>query len=126
MFHPMLSEAVIRFQAQTIQEIYPASGPVRTSIVGKITDDKTKQAHRVQNYLNYLITQRMTEYRTETEKLLFSLPIAGSAFRKVYFDPSMGRPCAMFVPAEDIVFSYGASDLTTCESDTNIMKKTSN
>ena len=125
-FHPMLSEAVIRFQAQTIQEIYPASGPVRTSIVGKITDDKTKQAHRVQNYLNYLITQRMTEYRTETEKLLFSLPIAGSAFRKVYFDPSMGRPCAMFVPAEDFVVSYGASDLTTCERATHVMKKTSN
>jgi hypothetical protein len=108
-FHPMLSEAVIRFQAQTIQEIYPASGPVKTSIVGKLTDDKVKQAHRVENYLNYLITQRMTEYRTETEKLLFSLPIAGSAFRKVYFDPNMDRPCAMFVPAEDFVVSYGAS-----------------
>ena len=125
-FHPMLAEAVIRFQAQTIQEIYPASGPVKTSIVGKITDDKTKQAHRVENYLNYLITQRMTEYRTETEKLLFSLPIAGSAFRKVYFDPNMDRPCAMFVPAEDFVVSYGASDLTTCERATHIMKKTSN
>jgi hypothetical protein len=125
-FHPMLSEAVIRFQAQTIQEIYPASGPVKTTIVGKITDEKTKQAHRVQNYLNYLITQRMTEYRTETEKMLFSLPIAGSAFRKVYFDPSMGRPCAMFVPAEDFVVSYGASDLSTCERATHVMKKTSN
>ena len=125
-FHPMLSEAVIRFQAQTIQEIYPASGPVKTSIVGKITDEKTKQAHRVENYLNYLITQRMTEYRTETEKMLFSLPIAGSAFRKVYFDPNMGRPCAMFVPAEDFVVSYGASDLSTCERATHVMKKTSN
>lgn len=125
-FHPMLSEAVIRFQAQTIQEIYPASGPVKTAIVGKISDDKTKQAHRVQDYLNYLITQRMTEYRTETEKLLFSLPIAGSAFRKVYYDPSMGRPCAMFVPAEDFVVSYGASDLSTCERATHIMKRTAN
>ena len=125
-FHPMLSEAVIRFQAQTIQEIYPASGPVKTSIVGKLTDDKAKQAHRVENYLNYLITQRMTEYRTETEKLLFSLPIAGSAFRKVYFDPNMDRPCAMFVPAEDFVVSYGASDLSTCERATHVMKKTSN
>ena len=125
-FHPMLSEAVIRFQAQTIQEIYPASGPVKTSIVGKLTDDKVKQAHRVENYLNYLITQRMTEYRTETEKLLFSLPIAGSAFRKVYFDPNMDRPCAMFVPAEDFVVSYGASDLSTCERATHVMKKTSN
>ncbi len=125
-FHPMLAEAVIRFQAQTIQEIYPASGPVKTSIVGKLTDEKTKQAHRVENYLNYLITQRMTEYRTETEKLLFSLPIAGSAFRKVYFDPNMDRPCAMFVPAEDFVVSYGASDLSTCERATHVMKKTSN
>lgn len=125
-FHPMLSEAVIRFQAQTIQEIYPASGPVKTAIVGKIDADKTKQAHRVQGYLNYLITQRMSEYRTETEKMLFSLPIAGSAFRKVYYDPSMGRPCAMFVPAEDFVVSYGASDLTTCERATHIMKRTPN
>ena len=125
-FHPMLSEAVVRFQAQTIQEIYPASGPVKTTIVGKLDDEKTKQANRVQNYLNYLITQRMTEYRTETEKLLFSLPIAGSAFRKVYYDPSMGRPCAMFVPAEDFVVSYGASDLTTCERATHVMKRTVN
>jgi hypothetical protein len=125
-FHPMLSEAVIRFQAQTIQEIYPASGPVKTTIVGKIDKEKTKQAHRVQNYLNYLITQRMTEYRTETEKLLFSLPIAGSAFRKVYYDPNLGRPCAMFVPAEDFVVSYGASDLTTCERATHVMKRTPN
>lgn len=125
-FHPMLSEAVVRFQAQTIQEIYPASGPVKTTIVGKITDEKTKQAHRVQNYLNYLITQRMTEYRTETEKMLFSLPIAGSAFRKVYYDPNLGRPCAMFVPAEDFVVSYGASDLSTCERASHVMKKTSN
>jgi hypothetical protein len=122
----MLSEAVIRFQAQTIQEIYPARGPVKTSIVGKIDEEKTKQAHRVENYLNYLITQRMTEYRTETEKLLFSLPIAGSAFRKVYYDPSLGRPCAMFVPAEDFVVSYGASDLSTCQRATHIMKRTSN
>lgn len=125
-FHPMLSEAVIRFQAQTIQEVYPASGPAKTSIVGKLTDDKVKQANRVQNYLNYLITQRMTEYRTETEKLLFSLPIAGSAFRKVYYDPSMGRPCAMFVPAEDFVVSYGASDLSTCERATHVMKRSAN
>ena len=93
-FHPMLSEAVVRFQAQTIQEIFPASGPAKTSIVGKLTDNKVKQASRVQDYLNYLMTQRMSEYRSETEKLLFSLPIAGSAFRKVYFDPNLNRPCA--------------------------------
>ena len=125
-FHPMLSEAVVRFQAQTIQEIYPAAGPVKTDIIGKITPERIKQAERVQDYLNYIITQKMVEYRTETEKLLFSLPIAGAAFRKVYFDQNMGRPCAMFVPAEDFVVSYGASDLTTCERATHVMKKTAN
>jgi len=125
-FHPLLSEAVIKFQSQAIQELFPASGPVKTSVVGSLTDDKEKQAHRVQNYLNYLLTEKMTEYRSETEKMLFSLPLAGSAFRKIYYDPSMGRPCSMFVPAEDFVVSYGASDLTTCERATHIMKRTSN
>ena len=112
-FHPLLTEAVIRFQSQAIQEIFPASGPVKTTIVGKISDEREKQAHRVQDYLNYMLTEKMTEYRSETERMLFSLPLAGSAFRKVYYDPSMGRPCSMFVPAEDFVVSYGASDLET-------------
>jgi len=125
-FHPLLSESVIKFQSQAIQELFPASGPVKTSVVGSLTDDKEKQAYRVQNYLNYLLTEKMTEYRSETEKMLFSLPLAGSAFRKIYYDPSMGRPCSMFVPAEDFVVSYGASDLTTCERATHIMKRTSN
>ena len=125
-FHPLLSESVIKFQSQAIQELFPASGPVKTSVVGSLTDDKEKQAYRVQNYLNYLLTEKMTEYRSETEKMLFSLPLAGSAFRKIYYDPSMGRPCSMFVPAEDFVVSYGAYDLTTCERATHIMKRTSN
>ena len=125
-FHPVLTEAVIRFQAQAIQEIFPASGPVKTSVVGQVTDEKSQQAARVRDYLNYLITEKMTEYRSETEKMLFSLPLAGSAFRKVYYDPNMGRPCSMFVPAEDFVVSYGASDLVTCERATHIMKRTSN
>jgi hypothetical protein len=125
-FHPLLTESVIRFQSQAIQEIFPASGPVKTAIVGKIDDKKTRQAERVQDYLNYLLTERMSEYRGETEKMLFSLPLAGSAFRKVYYDPSLGRPCSMFVPAEDFVVSYGASDLTTCERATHVMKKGSN
>ena len=125
-FHPLLTESVIRFQSQAIQELFPASGPVKTSIVGKITDEKEKQANRVEDYLNYLLTEKMTEYRTETERMLFSLPLAGSAFRKVYYDPSMGRPCSMFVPAEDFVVSYGASDLATCERATHVMKKSSN
>ena len=125
-FHPLLTEAVIRFQSQSIQELFPASGPVRTNIVGAIDAEKEKQAHRVQNYLNYLVTEKMTEYRTETERMLFSLPLAGSAFRKVYFDPTMGRPCSMFVPAEDFVVSYGASELATCERATHVMKKSAN
>ena len=125
-FHPLLTESVIRFQSQSIQEIFPASGPVKTSIVGTVDSDKERQAERVQDYLNYLLTEKMTEYRSETEKMLFSLPLAGSAFRKVYYDPNLGRPCSMFVPAEDFVVSYGASDLTTCERSTHVMKKSSN
>ena len=125
-FHPMLSEAVIRFQSQSIAEMFPAQGPVRTKIVGKITEDKTKQAGRVQDYLNYLLTHEMSEYRTETEKMLFSLPLAGSAFRKVYYDPNLERPASIFVPAEDVVVNYGASDLETCQRATHVMHKSSN
>ena len=125
-FHPMLSEAVIRFQSQSISEMFPAQGPVRTKIVGKVTEEKEKQAQRVEDYLNYLLTYEMSEYRTETEKMLFSLPLAGSAFRKVYYDHSMGRPCSIFVPAEDVVVNYGASDLATCERTTHVMRKSTN
>jgi len=125
-FHPMLSEAVIRFQSQSITEMFPAQGPVRTKIVGKVTEEKEKQSQRVEDYLNYLLTYEMSEYRTETEKMLFSLPLAGSAFRKVYFDPSLDRPSSIFVPAEDVVVNYGASDLETCERATHVMRKSSN
>jgi hypothetical protein len=122
----MLSEAVIRFQSQSITEMFPAQGPVRTRIVGKLTEEKEKQAQRVEDYLNYMLTYEMSEYRTETEKMLFSLPLAGSAFRKVYYDPNMGRPCSIFVPAEDVVVNYGASDLATCERTTHVMRKSTN
>ncbi len=125
-FHPLLTEAVIRFQSQSIQELFPAAGPAKTAVVGTITAEKQEQSNRVQDYLNYLLTERMTEYRTETERLLFSLPLAGSAFRKVYYDPNMGRPCSMFVPAEDFVVSYGASDLNTCERATQVMRRSAN
>ena len=125
-FHPMLSEAVIRFQSQAISEIFPPQGPVKTKIVGKITDEKEKQSIRVQDYMNYLLTYEMSEYRTETEKLLFSLPLAGSAFRKVYYDPTLGRPSGIFVPSEDVVVNYGASDLETCERATHVMRKSAN
>ena len=126
MFHPLLTESVIKFQSQAIQELFPAGGPVKTSVVGVIDSEKENQANRVQDYLNYLLTEKMTEYRSETERMLFSLPLAGSAFRKVYYDPNMGRPCSMFVPAEDFVVSYGASDLSTCERSTHVMKRSAN
>ena len=125
-FHPLLSEAIVRFQAQAMGEIFPASGPVRTKIVGKQTKEKNEQSKRVENEMNYMLTEEMTEYRDETEQMLFRLPLAGSAFKKVYYDPIMERPCAMFVPAEDFVVSYGASDLMSCSRYTHVMKKTEN
>ena len=125
-FHPLLTESVVRFQAETITEIFPAKGPVDVRIVGSIDQESQDQSVRVKDYLNYLLTDKMTEYRTETEKLLFNLPLAGSAFRKIYFDPMLDRPASMFVPAEDFVVSYGASDLTTCDRATHIMKKSTN
>ena len=125
-FHPMLSEAVVRFQAQTIQEIMPAQGPVKTHVWGKFNEEKAAQAKRVQEYLNYQLIEVMTEYRSETEKLLFSLPLAGSAFRKIYFDPSLGRPTSMFVPAEDFVVAYNEGELQQAERYTHMMTRSTN
>jgi hypothetical protein len=125
-FHPMLSEAVVRFQSQTIQEVMPAKGPVRTQCWGVVNEERTQQAHRVQEYMNYQLLEVMTEYRSETEKLLFSLPLAGSAFRKIYFDPSLGRPTSMFVPAEDFVVAYNESDLEQSERYTHVMNRSNN
>tara|TARA_R110000824_G_scaffold251097_2_gene439838 strand:- start:825 stop:3383 length:2559 start_codon:yes stop_codon:yes gene_type:complete len=125
-FHPMLSEAVVRFQSQTIQEIMPAQGPVKTQIWGKFSPERDKQAKRVQEYLNYQLLEVMTEYRSETEKLLFSLPLAGSAFRKIYFDPSLGRPTSMFVPAEDFVVAFNEADLAQAERYTHVMNRSTN
>lgn len=122
-FHPMLAESVVRFQAQAMSEMFPASGPARTKMLGKITPEKTKQASRVENELNYQLTEEMVEYRDELEQMLFQLPLAGSAFKKVYYDPIQERPCATFIPAEDFVVSYGASDLMACERYTHVMKK---
>lgn len=124
MFHPLLTEAVVRFQAQAMAELFPASGPARTKIVGKMTPEKMEQSKRVQMELNYQLTEEMTEYRDEMEHLLFRVPLAGSAFKKVYYDPIKERAVAMFVPAEDFVVSYGASDLAGCERYTHVMKKT--
>lgn len=122
-FHPILSEAAVRFQSQSIMETFPAGGPVRTKIAGKVTPEKEKQAIRVKEDLNYFLTDRMSEYRSEHERMLFNLPLAGAAFKKVYYDPSLGRPVAMFVPAEDLVAPYGASDLISCPRYTHIMYK---
>jgi len=125
-FHPVLTESVIRFQAHSIMETFPASGPVRTQILGQITSDKEKQAQRVESEMNYQITEVMTNYRAEHEQMLFNLPLAGSAFKKVYYDPDMKRADSVFVPAEDLVVAYGASDLISCGRFTHVMKKTSN
>ena len=122
-FHPILSEAAVRFQSQSIMETFPAGGPVRAKIEGRVTLEKEKQAERVKKDLNYFLTERMSEYRSEHERMLFSLPLAGAAFKKVYFDPSLGRPVSMFIPAEDFVAPYGASDLVSCPRYTHIMYK---
>jgi hypothetical protein len=125
-FHPMLAEAVVRFQAQAMGELLPAAGPVNTKIIGKMTREKHEQATRVKNELNYLITEEMVEYREEMEQMTFHLPLAGSAFKKVYYDPLMERPVATYVPAEDFVVAYGASSLESCPRYTHVMKKDAN
>jgi hypothetical protein len=125
-FHPMLTESVVRFQAEGIMETFPAAGPVKTQIIGKETHEKEEASQRVQQDMNYQLTEVMTEYRPEHEKLLWSLPITGSAFKKVYFDPSKGRQVAVFIPAEDIVVPYGASSIEDSERVTHVMRKTKN
>jgi hypothetical protein len=125
-FHPMLAEAVVRFQSETVTETFPASGPVRTKIIGKETSEKLESAARVEQDMNFELTEVMTEYRPEHERMLWSLPATGSAFKKVYYDPNLGRQVAMFVPAEDIILPYGTSDLDTCHRVAHEMRKTEN
>jgi len=125
-FHPMLTESVVRFQSEGIMETFPAAGPVKTQILGKDTPDKEEASARVREDMNYQLTEVMQEYRPEHEKLLWNLPLAGSAFKKVYYDPSIGRQVAMFIPAEDIVVPYGASSLERSERVTHVMRKTEN
>ena len=125
-FHPMLTEAVVRFQSEAMMETFPAMGPVKTQIVGETDLLKEESAARVREDMNYQLTEVMTEYRPEHEKMLWSLPLAGSAFKKVYFDPSKNRQMAMFVTAEDIVVPYGASSLESAERVTHVMRKTKN
>jgi hypothetical protein len=125
-FHPMLTESVVRFQSEGIMETFPAAGPVKTQILGKDTPEKEEASTRVREDMNYQLTDVMVEYRPEHEKLLWNLPLAGSAFKKVYYDPSIGRQVAMFIPAEDIVVPYGASNLERAERVTHVMRKTEN
>ena len=125
-FHPMITEAVVRFQSETITETFPAQGPVRTKILGKQTPEKQEAAVRVEFDMNYELTEVMREFRPEHERMLWSLPATGSAFKKVYYDPSLGRQVSMFIPAEDIILPYGATDLDTCYRVTHVMRKTKN
>lgn len=124
--HPILTEAVVRFQAELISETFPPHGPVKTKLHGKITPEKEEAAARVRDDMNIELTDRMTEYRAEHERLLWNLPLSGSALKKVYYDPSLGRQTSMFVAAEDFIVSYGASDLTSCSRYTHVIRKTKN
>jgi hypothetical protein len=124
--HPLLMESAVRFQSETIVETFPSGGPVKTLIIGKETPEKKEAATRVADDMNFRLTEEMKEYRPEHERLLFSLALAGNAFKKVYFDPALSRQVAMFIPAEDIVVPYGASSLESAERVTHKMRKTKN
>lgn len=125
-YHPLLSEALVKFQAETIMETFPAAGPVKTKIIGKETPAKKDAAERVQDDMNYQLTEVMVEYRPEHERMAWGLGLSGNAFKKVYFDPSLNRQVALFVPAEDVVVPYGASNLETANRMTHVMRKTKN
>ena len=125
-YHPLLSEALVKFQAETIMETFPSSGPVKTQIIGKETAEKKEAAIRVKDDMNYQLTEVMVEYRPEHERMLWGLGLAGNAFKKVYFDPSLDRQVSLFVPAEDVVVPYGASNIQTSQRVTHVMRKTEN
>jgi hypothetical protein len=125
-YSTLLTEAAVRFQSETIIETFPAAGPVKTEIIGAIDKLKEDAAARVREDMNYKLTEEMPEYRPEHERMLFNLGLAGSAFKKVYFDPSLGRQVAMFIPAEDVIIPYGASGARTAERVTHVMRKTKN
>jgi len=125
-YHPLLSEALVKFQSETMMETFPAAGPVKTEIIGKETTEKKEAAMRVQADMNYQLTDVMKEYRPEHERMLWGLGLSGNAFKKVYYDPGLERQASIFVPAEDIVVPYGASNLQTAERVTHVMRKTKN
>jgi hypothetical protein len=125
-YHPLLAEALVKFQAETIMETFPAAGPVRTVIIGKETPEIKDAAMRVQDDMNYELTDRMTEFRPEHERMIWGLGLAGNAFKKVYFDPALDRQVSMFIPAEDVVVPYGVSSLQSSPRVTHVMRKTEN
>ena len=125
-YHPILAEALVKFQSETMMATFPAAGPVKTKIIGKETPAKKASAERVQEDMNYQLTDVMKEFRPEHERMLWGLGLAGNAFKKVYFDPHLDRQVSMFVPAEDLVVPYGASDLDSAERVTHVMRKTEN
>jgi len=125
-YHPILSEALVKFQSETMMSTFPAAGPVKTQIIGKETTEKKEAAERVKDDMNYQLTDVMQEYRPEHERMLWGLGLAGNAFKKIYIDPALDRQVAMFVPAEDIVVPYGASNLESAERITHVMRKTEN
>jgi hypothetical protein len=125
-YHPLLSEALVKFQAETIMETFPAAGPVRVEVIGKETPEKKDSANRVQQDMNHQLTDVMVEYRPEHERMIWGLGLSGNAFKKVYYDPALGRQVSMFIPAEDIVVPYGASNLETSPRVTHVMRKTEN
>jgi hypothetical protein len=125
-YHPLLSEALVKFQAETMMSIFPAAGPVKTLVIGKETPEKKDASERVREDMNYQLTEMMPEYRPETERMLWGLGLAGNAFKKVYYDPNLERQVAMFVPAEDMVVPYGAPSLEAAERVTHVMRKNEN
>jgi hypothetical protein len=125
-YHPLLSEALVKFQAETMMSIFPAAGPVKTLIIGKETPEKKAASERVRDDMNYQLTDAMPEYRPETERMLWGLGLAGNAFKKVYYDPALERQVSLYVPAEDVVVPYGASDLASSPRVTHVMRKTEN
>lgn len=125
-FHPLLSEALVKFQAETIMETFPPSGPVKTTIIGKETPEKKQASVNVAADMNFQLTEVMTEYRPEHERMLWGLGLSGNAFKKVYYDPALERQISLYVPAEDLVVPYGASNLDTAERVTHVMRKSKN
>ncbi|MAO24455.1 MAG: hypothetical protein CMJ25_27225, partial [Phycisphaerae bacterium] len=125
-YSTVLAEAAIRFQAEAMAETFPAAGPVKTKVIGEEDEDTMEAAERVRADMNYELTENMVEYRPEHERLLYSLGLSGSAFKKVYYEPNMDRVCATYIPAEEVIVPYGASTIETAERVTHVMRKTKN